>query len=177
MNLSLFLVWNITFIWPNISRLLLSIMQNLSTSFCLSESNRVSELLSDLPSELLSDLLSDLLSELVSNLVTKLVSKLVSKLVPKFGLLNVIQTNNPSVPYSGSGKPTFLQASIILFTPVPQLSKKAVLNSASAIIGFCGYERCGSLMVSTVSSLGRCPVFSISTRSSKMAMPTLLLVA
>ena len=39
---------------------------------------------------------------------------------------------SPSVPYSGSGNPTALQASTIRLTPVPQLSKKAVIYKAAA---------------------------------------------
>ena len=70
--------------------------------------------------------------------VSKLVSELVIELVTEFGRLNVIHTNPPSVPYSGSGSPTVLHASTIRLTPVPQLSKKAVIYKASAMIGFYG---------------------------------------
>ena len=40
---------------------------------------------------------------------------------------NVIHTNKPSVPYSGSDTPAALHTSIILLTPVPQLSKNPVV--------------------------------------------------
>ena len=66
---------------------------------------------------------------LVLGLVLGLVSGLVTELVTEFGRINVIHTNTPSVPYSGSGSQTALQASTIRLTPVPQLSKKAVMLS------------------------------------------------
>lgn len=47
------------------------------------------------------------------------VSELVSKLATVLGRLNVIHTNELSVPYSGSGSPTILHASTIRFTSVP----------------------------------------------------------
>lgn len=78
---------------------------------------------------------------LVSKLVSKLVTELLTELVTEFGRLKVIHTNPPSAPYSGSGNPTALQASTMRLTPVPQLSKKAVRYKASAMIGFCGYDR------------------------------------
>ena len=46
-----------------------------------------------------------------------LVSGLVIELVTEFGRINVIHTNPPSVPYSGSGSPTVLHASTIPLTP------------------------------------------------------------
>lgn len=59
----------------------------------------------------------------VLELVSELVTELVTEPVTELGRLNVIQTKVPSVPYSGSGNPTALQASTIRLTPVPQLSK------------------------------------------------------
>ncbi|MBO7608504.1 MAG: hypothetical protein J6T28_12955 [Paludibacteraceae bacterium] len=114
-------------------------MQNDNTSFCLSDKPAIvelvlglvlelmSQLVLELVSELVSELMLELVSELVPELVLELVLELMTELVPEFGRLNVIQTNVPSVPYSGSGNLAFLQASTIRLTPVPQLSKKAVM--------------------------------------------------
>ncbi|MBR5694906.1 MAG: hypothetical protein IKX43_01545 [Paludibacteraceae bacterium] len=89
----------------------------------------MSQLVLELMSELVLELMLELVSELVPELVLELVLELMTELVPEFGRLNVIQMNVPSVPYSGSGNLAFLQASTIRLTPVPQLSKKAVMNN------------------------------------------------
>ena len=90
--------------------------------------------------------------------------------------LNVTHTNVAFWLNSGSARFASRHASIIRPTPLPQFSKNVVLNSTSAMMGFGGYEWWESLIVSTGNSSGRWPVFSISTRSSYMAIPTELLV-
>ena len=81
-----------------------------------------------------TELVTELVTELITEFVSKFVPKLVSKLVSKLERLNVIQTKAPSVPYSGSGNPTALQASTIRLTPVPQLS--TYFRSVTVILGF-----------------------------------------
>jgi len=85
-------------------------------------------------------------------------------------LRKTILTKPPFSSYSGSSTPCALQASTILLTPEPQLSKYDDLKSTSAISGLYGYEACALFIVSGVSASGNLPGFSISTRSSYIAM-------
>ena len=86
--------------------------------------------------------------------------------------LNISVTLSAHILYSGSGNLSLRHSDIISPMPRPQLSRTFRLYNTFANNGFCGFDSCSDFIFSASQLGGKVPGFSISTRSSYMAMPT-----